>query len=371
MIIILVSEINPSDLTTSIIRTAQEKNLPAKVFYIYKKNEKVIHPGLKTLTLEGSFSAASLQSQIFTGLNLIKLFLFDRPNAVYCSGRIATIFGIFLARICLIPNRVFTRHHGVEIQESGSILPKILEYLVNRFATKIVAISHLSSEILNNEGVDPKKIELIYNGIDVERGIAIRRLRESDVSGVEQYPVIGVVSRLTQWKGVQYTALAFTRIIQLFPNARLEIYGSKMDSFDEISILLSKLPANSYEFYDPDDDIFSKFLRFDLFIHVPVDEDVEAFGLVYLEALATGVPSIFTSSGILREFELESSAITVPFRDSKAIEMAALRLLGNDLKDITPVQISKLEQFDLKKMVDKYLMLLFSSIETFSHSKPH
>lgn len=359
MVIFLVSELNPSDLTTSLIRTAQRKNLPVRVFYIRKKNEKLIHPGLKTVTLDGSFNAASFKMQFVTALKLIKLFVLDRPTSIYCSGRIATIFGILLARICQIPNRIFTRHHGVEIQMLPSVLPKFLEYLVNRSATKIIAISSLSTKLLISEGVDSTKIYEVYNGIDLERGRAVRKLRESATVRGEKFPVIGVVSRLTQWKGVQYTASAFTKILELFPNARLEIYGSKMDSYDEILTLLSKLPSNSYEFYEPDDDVFTKFQRFDLFVHVPIEEDAEAFGLVYLEALAAGVPSVFTCSGILREFDSGSAAIKVPFKDSQGIETAVVRLLARDLEDFIPMQVSELEQFDLKKTTDNYLTLLF------------
>ena len=359
MVIFLVSELNPSDLTTSLMRTAQRKNLPVKVFYICKKNEKLIHPGLKTVTLDGCFNAANIKMQFVTALKLIKLFVLHRPASIYCSGRIATIFGILLARICLIPNRVFTRHHGVEIQTSPSVLPKFLEYLVNRSATKIVAISSLSTKILISEGVDPTKIYQVYNGIDLERALAIRKLRESTTIRGEKFPVIGVVSRLTQWKGVQFTASAFTKILELFPNARLEIYGSKMDSYDEVLTLLSKLPSNSYEFYEPDDDVFTKFQRFDIFVHVPIEEDTEAFGLVYLEALATGVPSIFTCSGILREFDPGSAAVKVPFKDSQGIESTVVRLMARDLEEFIPMQVSKLEQFDLKKTTEKYLTLLF------------
>ena len=36
----------------------------------------------------------------------------------------------------------------------------------------------------------------------------------------------------------------------------------------------------------------------DIFIHAPIAYDEEAFGLVYLEAMASAIPCIFTISGI-------------------------------------------------------------------------
>jgi glycosyltransferase involved in cell wall biosynthesis len=58
-------------------------------------------------------------------------------------------------------------------------------------------------------------------------------------------------------------------------------------------------------------------------VHVPVDSKVEAFGQVYVEALAAEVPSIFTISGIASDFiEHDQNSCVVPYRDSAAIEHA-------------------------------------------------
>jgi glycosyltransferase involved in cell wall biosynthesis len=57
-----------------------------------------------------------------------------------------------------------------------------------------------------------------------------------------------------------------------------------------------------------------------LLVHVPVDAETESFGQVYIEAMAAGVPSVFTPSGIAAELlsHLEN-AYVVPFRNSDAI----------------------------------------------------
>ena len=70
---------------------------------------------------------------------------------------------------------------------------------------------------------------------------------------------------------------------------------------------------------------------FDIYIHVPVNPSCEAFGQTYVEALAAGIPSVFTLSGVAQEFIVhEENALVVPFKDSNAIYKAMLRLL-NDL----------------------------------------
>jgi glycosyltransferase involved in cell wall biosynthesis len=357
----IISELNPSDLTTRIIRTAQEKELPIKVFYIQKKNEGAIHKGLDSVKVDQYLGTSSIRQMFHASFVLISSFLLERPRLVYCSGRLATIFGILLGKLCLIPNRIFTRHHGLEIQASKLILPRIIEKLTNRFATKIVAISNLARDILIRENVNPIKIEVIHNGIDLEQALKVRQLRQRRNESDKKDLIIGVVSRLTYWKGVENTAIAFKRILEIFPNAKLEIYGSKMDSYADILGVLTKLPTSRYQFFEPDGDIFSKYQNFDLFIHVPIGLSEEAFGLVYLEALAAGVPSIFTRSGILDELDVGTSAIIIDYNDSTGIELAAKDFLESKADNFKPINISDITQFDLNLMVAKYLTLLFDS----------
>ena len=99
---------------------------------------------------------------------------------------------------------------------------------------------------------------------------------------------------------------------------------------------------------------------FDVFVHVPVDKNSEAFGQTYIEALAVGVPSVFTLSGVACEFiENGKNALVVDYQNSEQIYEALKRILSdkaldyqlfiNGRKDIEkyfslPLFIHKLEQ---------------------------
>ncbi|MNY27860.1 Glycosyl transferases group 1 [compost metagenome] len=49
-----------------------------------------------------------------------------------------------------------------------------------------------------------------------------------------------------------------------------------------------------------------------------------------MEALAAGIPSIFTLSGVAREFIIhEENALVVPFKDSDAIYESMVRLMND------------------------------------------
>ena len=61
----------------------------------------------------------------------------------------------------------------------------------------------------------------------------------------------------------------------------------------------------------------------DVFIHVPIDDTAEAFGQVYVEALAAGVPAVFTLSGIANDFIKQGeNARMVNYCDSQGIYLA-------------------------------------------------
>jgi glycosyltransferase involved in cell wall biosynthesis len=99
------------------------------------------------------------------------------------------------------------------------------------------------------------------------------------------------------------------------------------------------------------------FNLFDVFIHVPVNKYCEAFGQVYIEALASGVPSIFTLSGIAAEFiKHEHNALVVEYCNSHEIYNSLMRILiDSKLKNILIENGKKdvLRDFGLKKYIQQ------------------
>lgn len=80
--------------------------------------------------------------------------------------------------------------------------------------------------------------------------------------------------------------------------------------------------------YEPQ--VFDLYRSFDLFVHVPINRDAEAFGQTYIETLYAEIPSVFTLSGIAHDFiRNRENAMIVPYRDSKAI-YEAMKLLLED-----------------------------------------
>jgi glycosyltransferase involved in cell wall biosynthesis len=98
-------------------------------------------------------------------------------------------------------------------------------------------------------------------------------------------------------------------------------------------------------------------------VHVPIDECAEAFGQTYVEALAAGIPSVFTLSGIAREFiENEKNALVVPYKNANAIQTSIERLLENKQLRNNLVEQGKKDVY-ASFVIDKMMNSLFSLYE--------
>ena len=117
------------------------------------------------------------------------------------------------------------------------------------------------------------------------------------------------------------------------------------------------MPGKSYCSIPFERNIFELYALFDVFVHVPIDEHVEAFGQVYVEALAAGIPSIFTLSGIAPEFiKDKENAVVVNFKKEQEIFDALLLVLENTAlreKLVFNGKRDVLKQFTLNPMITK------------------
>jgi glycosyltransferase involved in cell wall biosynthesis len=283
-----------------------------------------------------------------------------RPDIIHCHLLTASILGLIAARSAGIRDRIYTRHHS-SLHHVYFRKGIFWDKLTNLMATRVVAISGVVRSILIDwEGVQASKIVLIPHGFRLKdfapADPAMRtvwRAKNGIPAGVT---VVGVVSRLTEWKGVQYIIPAFRDFLLQDPDAVLLLFNARGDYARPLQDQLALLPTGSFRAIEFEEDMASAYAAMDLFIHVPIDEHSEAFGQIYVEALAAGKPSIFTLSGIAPNFIRDGeNALIVPFCDSEAIYSALTRLLED--KSLR-VRLSKngpesvKERFDLPVMIN-------------------
>ncbi|MBP9882573.1 MAG: glycosyltransferase family 4 protein [Chitinophagales bacterium] len=285
----------------------------------------------------------------------------NRIGVVHAHLFDAGLAGLLAAKAANIKRRIYTRHHSTFHHE---YFPGMVKYdlLINSLATEIIVASSKVKEILiKKEGVSVKKIHIINHGFRLQEFSMvsherIKVLKEKWV--INGSPVIGVIARWAEWKGIQYIIPAFTLLLNDYPNAQLVLANAHGEFEPALTKLLKMLPAKNYRIIQFEEDFMALYRLFDVFVHVPINDHAEAFGQVYVEALASGIPSIFTLSGIANEFVIhEKNALVVPFESSDAIYECLLRLLSeHDLTSrlVNGGRDAVNQKFRLQTMIEKF-----------------
>ena len=255
----------------------------------------------------------------------------DAIHTHFFPAHFAGLLGAWLAGV---PLRVQTRHHSTfhyRYRRAAALYDRFF----NALATRIVAPSEVVKRVLvEREGVDPRKVVRIDHGFALDRFAEVPAAEVAELAG--RYlppgagPVVGVVARYIECKGVQHVIPAFRRLLASYPSAFLVLANARGGDGRLIRRELAALPAGSYVEIPFEPNVSALYKLFDLFVHAPVDPDIEAFGQVYVEALAAGVPAVVTRSGIGQEIlEHGVNAWIVAPADSEAIHQGCASLLAD------------------------------------------
>lgn len=257
-----------------------------------------------------------------------------RPTHVHTHLFEASLLGLMAAKLAGVKSRIYTRHHSTYHHE---FFPKAVKYdkLINSLCTKVVAISPNVKNVLEKrEGVAAHKIKMIPHGFDLDK------FSHPDESAVKELnlkynenaksPVIGCISRYVEWKGVDYIVRAFKKVVAESPNALLLIFNAGGPFEAVIKEELSQMPPESFREIRFENDLFSIYQLMDVYVHTPLNPEIEAFGQTYVESLASGIPSVFTLSGIAPTFIVnEENALVVDYKKDDQIYRAIQRILAN------------------------------------------
>ena len=262
-----------------------------------------------------------------------------KPSIVHTHLFDANLIGLSAAKISGIKKTIYTRHHSSFHHE---YYPEAVKWdkLTNWLATDIVAISKNVTQVLvQQENVNPQKVHLIHHGFDLKKFNSVNP--EIVIKLKEKYkltnnaPIVGVISRFITWKGIQYIIPAFKQLLKDYPNAKLVLTNaSGPDNIIIENQLQQELKPHQYQTIIFESNLFALYQLFDVYVHVPINNHIEAFGQTYVEALASGIPSVFTLSGVANEFiEHRKNALVVNYKNSNEIYYAVDLILSD--KELT------------------------------------
>jgi len=264
-----------------------------------------------------------------------------KPHIVHTHFMNACLAGLTAAAMARVPIRIHTRHHaGPFPWRQRRPWQELYDFYNNALSTTIIAPSDVVRMVLTRRNrVRWKKVSLLHHGFDLDAfdhvsDDHIRALRERHNIG-DAYPVVGVLSRYEESKGIEYIVPAFERLLATYPNALLLIAPARGTYQTQLAPLLARIPARNRREIAFEDDVAALYKLFDVFVHAPTGVGMEGFGQVYIEAMAAGVPSVITRAGIADEIARDrENAVVVPHRDPDALYRGLRDVLENsELRD--------------------------------------
>ncbi len=217
--------------------------------------------------------------------------LWQQPSLVLSTHLNFTIAAYWLKRIVGVP--YWTVAHGVE---AWNIQRPALQTAL-RYADRILAVSNYTRDrLINEQNLDPNKISILPNTFDPHRfqlGVKPAYLLERYKLKPEQ-PVILTVNRLCNsesYKGYDKILEALPQIRQVIPNVHYIIVG-KGDDRPRLEQLIHQRQLQdcvTLAGFIPDSELCNYYNLCDVFA---MPSKLEGFGIVYLEALACGKPTL-------------------------------------------------------------------------------
>ena len=200
-------------------------------------------------------------------------------------------------------------------------------------AVNVNAISNFTMNVAKQRyNISENKIDVVHAGVNYarfEKEVDIKELREK--YGVDKKIVIGV-GALKSRKGFDIVIRAMQKVIKVVPNAIYVLVGSGTDE-KSLKDLVKELKLEKIILFAgrvSDEELPAYFHMCDVYCHTPRNADgaFEGFGIVYLEAGATGKPVVGSRSGGVPDAILDGkTGILVPENDIDSTAEAIIKIL--------------------------------------------
>lgn len=291
----------------------------------------------------------------------IRRFIRDRKiKIVHTHGTRGSFYGRLAAKWAGAPIIISTVHTSLYEYPVARLKKRIyifLDRLTAHFCDKIICVAKvLADNLIDKSKINPNKVLVIYNGIDLKKFNQISDtsylLKEFNIMGEDKK--IGIIGRLTLEKGPIYFLEAAAQVRKFFPNLKCLIVGD--------GPLRKELEGISEELGISRNCIFTG-IRHDIpqilsILDLLVLSSLsEGFPMILLEARVVRCPIVATKVGGVSELlENGKRGILVEPKDSQALAKAIVNLLQNSKKAKEMAYASHLaveKKFTVDQMVKK------------------
>lgn len=290
---------------------------------------------------------------IFIELCIILFYyrFWKKVTILYCLSLTEKVLITWPARI--LGMKVFWVEH-VTIERWLDMNPLKIFYRLFSGLTTIVTISRVIKDQLVKLGVKEKRIEVIYNGVDLN----LFKTKEIYWDHPERF-IVGTVARLEKEKGIEFLLQAIKIVKDFIPNVRVIIVGDgserkKLEWLGNQLILKEKIQWVGYQ-----ENIEKWYHFFDVLVLPSVKR--ESFGIALVEAMASGIPVIASKIGGTAEIINDKvNGLLVPPGDSEKLAEAIIYLFNNraQTKAMIKAGHEKVEKvFSLERMTRDFYLL--------------
>lgn len=274
---------------------AQKSNKDIFLFALRKRkiNININHLNVKIFNSDVKYSFGPLKE-------LKELVEKEKIEVLHCHLFRSQIFGYILKRKYFPQIKLIFHEHGEIFQKH--ILYNIFMRFSRKYINRYIAVSNATKQkLIEKMGVDPNKIIILYNFVDLEKfnpqNIKLNLQREREKLGIEEEEfVIGFVGRLAKIKGCEYLIKSLSYLY--FPYKVL-IAGDGPER-EYLEDLASKLKVkDKIIFLGYQDEIINFYFLLNVLIMPSLSE---ASPMAFYESQAIGLPIIGSDVPAINEF---------------------------------------------------------------------
>lgn len=281
-------------------------------------------------------------------LSLCHKFKTNKIDIVHTHGYTATTIGrltAFLAGVKVIIAHIHSTYYNYNKKQL------LIEKIFSLFTKKIICCSKAVADFVREkEKIDQSKIQVIYNGIDVNKFKVVSQVKKQE----NKRYTIGCVASLVEHKGHKYLLEAAKEVLDKLPDkVRFMLVGDGILRQELEEQARSLGIAEHVSFMGNVINIEALVSTFDIAVLTSCER--EGLGLALLEAMAGGIPVIGTNIGGIPEIiENKKNGLLVKPYDSKSIVQAII-MMCNDW-DKTKIMGEK-ARLTVEKKFSKEIML--------------
>ncbi len=281
-----------------------------------------------------------------------------RTQVLHLHNPTAFFYGTLAGKLARIPCIVYTEH-GRDVSTGWKV--RFAHRCLARMVDRIIVVADYGRRLLSDvEGIDDRRITVIYNGID---GGRFDRHNYSDkydlirhaLGATGQNKLIGIVGRLDPIKNHVLLIRSVVEIKKLVPRVKLLIIGDGPER-RKLESLVQELGLNDYiTFLGARTDIPEILSVLDVYV---LPSFSEGLSLTLVEACASGLPIVATRVGGNEEVVIHGeNGLTVESDDLQGLAKAIESML-TDMNTANMMGIkgrARYERyFTLRTMINNY-----------------